>query len=96
MRHGPGKFEACGNYALVAQWLHEDGFDEDLGEAEWFGWYARFSGKIKGRGPFHAIVYEDSQGFVEVIYYSSANALETAWYDLETEWREAQELEEKE
>ena len=36
MKHGPGKFETCGNYALTTQYLYEQGTDGEIGESESF------------------------------------------------------------
>lgn len=38
MRYGPGKFEACGNYAKVAEWLYSTS-DGGNGNVEELGWY---------------------------------------------------------
>ncbi len=92
MRYGPGKFEGTGNYSNVAQYLYslslDSSLDEDLGESESFGWYGKFAGKIKGRGPFYAIVSEDSQGFFDVTYYDTQDALDAAWKLLELEYEQ--------
>ena len=79
MRYGPGKFENCGNHALVSQWVYMGGFDEEIGNSGELGWHARFSGTIKGRGPFHALVSEDNNGFVSVTWYHSEIKLNRAW-----------------
>lgn len=89
MRYGPGKFEGCGNYAKVAEYLYES-CDEELGDVEFFGWYGKFAGKIKGRGPFFAVVSEDSNGFVDVTYYDTEQELENEWCNLQDQWSDAQ------
>lgn len=89
MRHGLGKFEACGNYVLTAGYIYYN-IDDQLGESESFGWYGKFAGKIKGRGPFFAIVSEDSQGFVDVTYYDSKKELDEKWVMLEADYEEFQ------
>ena len=84
MEYGLGKFEACGNYALLAQYLYEN-HDEEIGDCETFGWYAKHNGRIKGVNVF-AIINEDSQGFVTVDYFDDAEALYEAWDKIEAEY----------
>jgi len=79
---GPGKFEG---ETFAARYAY-DNPDEDLGESDGFGWYGKFSGKIKGRGPFHIIVNEDSQGFVSGTFFDTEKQLEKAWSNLESEY----------
>ena len=83
-----GKFEG---ELYATKYIYDvtgDGCSDTLGESDGFGWYASFSGKIKGRGPFHAIIGEDSQGFVHGTYYDTAADLALAWDKLETEYDE--------
>ena len=82
----PGKFEGELYATRYAYEQTLDGCSDDLGEVDGFGWYARFSDKIKGRGPFHIILQEDSQGFVYGTYYDTETDLDAAWADLETEY----------
>jgi len=64
-RH-PGKFEACGP---VGEYLYdlvgEGGQDEEIGSVDELGWYGLFTDTGLKCAP-HAILREDSQGFVEV------------------------------
>lgn len=79
---GPGKFEGetyAGRYAY-------ENVDEELGDVQDFGWYGNFSGKIKGRGPFHIITREDSQGFVYGEFYDTEKQMRAAWRRLEREY----------
>jgi hypothetical protein len=79
---GPGKFEGelyAGRYAY-------ENVDEELGESDGFGWYGNFSDKIKGRGPFHIIVREDSQGFVYGEFFDTKEKMLKAWHRLEREY----------
>ncbi len=87
---GPGKFEG---ETYICRYAY-DNVDEDLGESENFGWYGRFSGKIKNRGPFHLIVTENSVGFVSCAFYDSEAELNDAWALLEDEYTEFSESEE--
>lgn len=79
---GPGKFEGE-TYAV--RYAYENP-DEDLGDSETFNWYGRFSGKIKGRGPFYIIVEENSQGFVSGEFFDTEAQLNNAWRQLERGW----------
>jgi len=91
-----GKFEGelyATKYAYVSAL---DGCSEELGDCESFGWYGQFSGKIKGRGPFHIIVSENSQGFVSGTYYNTTEQLAAAWSALESEYEKFCEEEEEE
>ena len=81
-----GKFEGELYATKYAYEATLDGCCDDLGESDGFGWYARFSDKIKGRGPFHIILNESSQGFVSGTYYDTETDLDAAWADLETEY----------
>jgi hypothetical protein len=62
--------------------------NDQLGECESFGWYGKWSGAIRGRGPFHVIIYEDNNGFVGGTYYKDKKALDAAWSALESEYEE--------
>ncbi len=81
-----GKFEGELYATKYAYESTLDGCSEELGDSETFGWYATFSDKIKGRGPFHIIVSENSQGFVSGTYYDTAEELAAAWQALETKY----------
>lgn len=85
---GPGKFEG---ETYAARYAYENP-DEDLGDSETFGWYGRFSGKIKGRGPFFIIVEEQSQGFVTGTFFDTEKQLEKAWARIEREWERENDL----
>lgn len=50
--------------------------DEELGDAESFGWFARFDHE-------RAMLSVDSQGFVGVSVFESESDLKSAWADLE-------------
>lgn len=93
MKSGPGKFEACGNYSKVVEYLYNGGTDDEIGECEHFGWYGRFAGKIKGFGPFFAIVSEDSQGFVDVEFYDNEHKLDQWWDKIAAEYAEFRDME---
>jgi len=77
---GPGKFEGETYAARFAY----DNVDGEIGSVDELGWYGRFSGKIKGRGPFHIIVMENSQGFVYADFYDNEEQLEAAWAEIES------------
>lgn len=83
-----GKFEGELYATVYAYESTLDGCGAELGDCETFGWYGAFSGKIKGRGPFHIILREDSQGFVSGAYYDTAEDLATAWSALESEYED--------
>jgi hypothetical protein len=76
---GPGKFEG---ETYIARYVHEEP-DEDIGSVDELGWYGRFSGKIKGRGPFHLYVFEGSQGFVTASFFDTKAELDDAWDEIE-------------
>ena len=82
MIKNPGKFE---NEMYATRFAY-DNADDSLGESDGFGWYGIFSGPIKGRGPFHIIVREDSQGFVYGEYFDTEEALNKAWEALGSEY----------
>lgn len=90
MKYGPGKFEGNGNYANAAQYLYslslDSSLEDDIGSSDELGWYGKFEGKIKGRGPFFAVISENSQGFVDVEWFESHDELETAWLEIQTEY----------
>ena len=86
MKYGPGKFEGCGNYALLAQYLYE-ACDYDIGSSDELGWYGRFDGTVKNV-PILAIVSEDSQGFVDVEYFNDTGSLNSAWKEIEKAYAE--------
>lgn len=73
----------------------EGGLDDELGESEGFGWYGKFSGRIRNRGPFHVIINENSVGFVGCQFYDNEKQLDKAWRELEDEYAEfSQDIEE--
>lgn len=81
---GPGKFEGetyAGRYAY-------ENVDDELGDVQDFGWYGNFSGKIKGRGPFHIIVREDSQGFVYGEFFDTKEKMLKNWSRIEKEYND--------
>lgn len=79
---GPGKFEGETYLTRFAYY----NVDDELGDVEGFGWYGRMSGKVKGRGPFHVIVSESSQGFVYGNRYDTENEMMREWHALEREY----------
>lgn len=81
---GPGKYEG---ELYATRYAHENP-DDELGDVQDFGWFGRFSGKIKGRGPFHIITQEDNNGFVYGKFYETESELNDAWDDIETEYAE--------
>lgn len=73
----------------------ECGHDEDLGEADSFGWYAlfNFSDNDEAKqfccdGMVGAILMQGSSGHISCDTYDTAEALNTAWNALETAWEE--------
>lgn len=77
-----GKFEGemyAGRYAY-------ENVDDELGDVQDFGWYGNFSRKIKGCGPFHIIVRENSQGFVYGEFFDTEAAMRKAWSRLERDY----------
>lgn len=92
MKYGPGKFEGNGNYAGVAQYIYklslESRLDDELGEADSFGWYGRFAGHIKSKGPFYAICSEDNQGFFDVEWFDSLKELNYKWGQIKADYEE--------
>jgi hypothetical protein len=89
---GPGKFE--GELRII-QWVYEEP-DEEVGSVDALGWYGRYSGKIKGRGPFHVIVSENSQGFVSGRTFTSVEELDKVWDAIQDEYDEYYEEDEDE
>lgn len=79
---GPGKFEG---ELYLTRFAYEN-VDDELGDVQDFGWYGRMSGKVKGRGPFHIIVHEDSQGFVSGDRYDTEAEMMRDWRKLEREY----------
>lgn len=79
---GPGKYEG---ELYVTRYAHENE-NESLGDVQDFGWFGRFSGKIKGRGPFHIITQEDSQGFVYGQLFNTEKKMLARWNDIEREY----------
>jgi len=84
--YGPGKYS---HYADA--YLHElsmDALDDEVGEAEYDNYYSLV------RGPFlhpqiagyeGAILFENSQGFVEVVFYPTKKELYNEWKRLSDE-----------
>jgi hypothetical protein len=91
MRAPLGKFEGT-HYYHVVQWLYQQAgesfLDDELGESEGFGWYGKFSDKIKGRGPFHAICTENSQGFFTAVWFRTEAKLNAQWSEIELAYEE--------
>ena len=87
IRH-PGKFEGELYATRAIYELVGDGTCDELGDVDGFGWYARFSGTVRGRGPLYCIISEDSQGFVYGRYFDDAANLDRAWSCLEAEYAE--------
>jgi hypothetical protein len=81
---GPGKFEG---ETYAARFAYENP-DEEMGSVDELGWWGKFSGKIKGKGPFHIIVREDSQGFVYGEFYDTKKELESTWARFEREYEQ--------
>jgi hypothetical protein len=79
---GPGKFEG---ETYAARYAY-DNVDEDLGDVQTFDWYGKFSGKIKGRGPFYIIVRENNQGFVYGEFFKTEAELNHQWRRIERAW----------
>lgn len=76
---GPGKFEG---ETYVAKWVYETS-DGGIGDVQGLGWFDYYSGKIKGRGPFHLIISEDSQGFVSAEFFDTKEQMEKHWARIE-------------
>jgi hypothetical protein len=69
----PGKFSL-----FIDRYAYEYP-DDEIGRVDELGWYGYFSGKIKGRGPFHLIVSEDNYGFVTSEIFDSKKSLDKSW-----------------
>ena len=83
LSHNPIK--GSGKYAgqlYVTRYAHENE-DESIGDVQELGWFGRFSGKIKGRGPFHIITQEDNQGFVYGKLFDTEKEMLTHWHKIE-------------
>lgn len=79
---GPGKYEG---ETRAVKYAHENP-DDELGDVEGFGWYGNFSGKIKGRGPFHIITTEDNYGFVSGQMFPTKTAMLKKWNEIESDY----------
>jgi len=101
--YGPGKFNT-----LLDSYLYElslDGVDEELGDAQDFGWYgtllfgSRVSQEVRRIAAEHrdrlsdeevqalkdsvgVMLFEDSNGFVTVVYFRKDSDLDAAWQDV--------------
>lgn len=95
-RSGPGKFEGEGN---VGEWLWQqslDGFNEDLGDSETFGWYGLllFDKPILVRDDGDgwtfqaAIVSTGSTGFVDTETFDTAEEAQARWSEIAVEYEE--------
>lgn len=93
--YGPGKFSTYAD-AYIYELSMDGGADEEVGEAQYDSWYGLM------RGPFDhpqlkkfagAILFENSQGFVEATFYESKKKLESEWKrvssEVESEMEEA-------
>ena len=71
-----GKFEGCTNQDLgkALYDLSLDGCDEELGDAQGFGWYGLLT-DINIYHPADYIVYEDNQGFFDYVEYEQGTAI---------------------
>jgi hypothetical protein len=78
---GMGKFEG---ETYIVKWVYSTS-DGGIGESDSIGWYDYYSGKIKGRGPFHVIVTENSVGFVSGRFFDSESAMMKVWREIEDE-----------
>lgn len=81
---GPGKFEG---ETYLAKYAYENP-DGDIGSVDELGWYGYLSGKVRGRGPFHIIVSENSQGFVTGEIFDTAAAMAKQWRKIEKAYGE--------
>ena len=91
-----GKFEGE-LYATRAVYdMSMDGMLDDIGCVDELGWYASYSGLIRGRGPFHVIISEDSQGFVRGEYFDTEDELNAAWAAIKDEYTKFYEANENE
>lgn len=78
---GPGKFEG---ETYVVKWVYETS-DGGIGESDSIGWFDYYSGKIKGKGPFHVIITENSVGFVSGRFFDTEAQMMKAWNRIENE-----------
>lgn len=76
---GPGKFEGS---TFAGKYAYENA-DKEIGSVDELGWFGNFSGKIKGRGPFHIIVSEDNQGFVYDEFFDTKEKMLKRWNKIE-------------
>ena len=91
----PGKFEGE-LYATRAIYdIAGEGMLSDIGSVDELGWYACYSGLIRGRGPFHVIISEDSQGLVLGEYFDTEQELEKAWEGIEQEYEKFYSMQEE-
>jgi hypothetical protein len=82
----PGKFEGE-MYATRAVYdMAGHGMLDDIGSVDELGWYCAYSGNIRGRGPFHVIISEDSQGFVRGEYFDTEAEMQRAWAAIEAQY----------
>lgn len=79
---GRGKFEG---ETYAARYAY-DNPDAQIGSSDELGWFGYFSGKIKGRGPFHIIVRENSDGFVYGTFYDKLADLDREWSRIENRY----------
>ena len=86
MIHTPGKFEGEFYATRAVYDIAGDGMLDEIGSVDELGWYASYSGPIRGRGPFHAIVSENCRGCVHGAFYDTAAELEVAWAAIEAEY----------
>ena len=79
-----GKFEG---ETYIVKWVYESGLDvgTGIGESDSIGWFDYYSGKIKGKGPFHVIVTENSVGFVSGQFFDSEAEMMKVWEKIERE-----------
>lgn len=87
----PGKFEG---ELYVTRYAHENP-DDEIGSVDELNWFGRFSGKVKGRGPFHIITEENSQGFVWGKLYDTEKEMMKAWHEVEREYDQFYEQQEQ-
>lgn len=86
---GPGKFEG---EKYATRYAYENP-DEEIGSMDELGWYGRFSGSIKGRGPFLIIVNENSDGFVTGEFFPDRKEFDRAWRNIGREYEKFYESE---
>ena len=99
--YGPGKFDTMLDAAVYDASLN--GLDEEMGEADGFGWYGLMRAPLldireqDALTPEEeeflveqvgAIVSEDSQGFVTVTYYETTYDLDQAWAEVADAYEE--------